>query len=122
MASVYIDEDLLDTLLEAARRKYPKEFFVLLEGRREGENFYITSFVYVPWKEGYRHAIIDLNNVPHGVIGSFHSHPTTPYPSREDITTFPFLGSVHLIAGYPFRKEDVRAYDVKGEEIRLIIT
>ncbi len=121
MASVYIDEDLLEALLEAARRKYPREFFVLLEGEKREEGFYITSFVYIPWKEGYHHAIIDLSQVPHGVIGSFHSHPGSPHPSKSDLASFPSLGHVHLIAGYPFTQENVKAFDVEGRELRIVV-
>ena len=121
MVSVYIDKDLLEALLEAARRKHPTEFFVLLEGERRGNDFYITSFVYVPWKEGFTHAIIDVYHVPSGIIGSFHSHPGSPLPSPEDIRTFPWIGYVHLIAGYPYTIEHVKAYDVNGKELRIVI-
>ncbi len=116
-----ISRDLLVSLLEAARRKFPMEFFSLLGGEVEGENVYITEVIYVPWKEGYHHAIFDLNQIPPGVVGSFHSHPSVAKPSSADIRSFPYLGYVHLIASYPFGIENVRAFDTGGREVRIRI-
>lgn len=119
VSEAIISREILLSLLEAARRKFPLEFFSLLGGRIDKGKVYITEVLYVPWREGYHHAVFDLNQIPPGVIGSFHSHPSVAKPSPADLRSFPYLGYVHLIAAYPFTVENVRAYDVKGREIRL---
>ncbi len=114
-----IRKDLLEGLLASARRKYPFEFFALLGGRKENNIVYLEEFYYIPWKEGYTHAIIDINHVPLHIMGSFHSHPTSSFPSPQDKTVFPFLGYVHLIAFPPFSLENVAAFNTEGKRIRL---
>ena len=118
---VFIEEDLLDALLEASKRKYPNEFFSLLGGEVHGDIVKVKEIIYIPWKEGRTHAIVDINAVPWDVVGSFHSHPGPPIPSSSDVGSFPWFGIVHIIAGYPFDRENVKAYDVNGREVEIIL-
>ncbi|NPA87055.1 MAG: metalloprotease [Candidatus Diapherotrites archaeon] len=120
VSEVWVPEDILEALLESARRKYPLEVLLFLGGRVKGEVAFVEEILYVPWIEGYSHAMPFLDQLPPGeVIGSFHSHPGSPLPSPEDLAFFVEVGVVHLIAGYPFRRRDVVAYDREGKRIRL---
>ena len=53
-------------------------------------------------------------------IGTVHSHPGgTAEPSVADLTNF--FGLVSLIIKWPYRDEDIFAWDSKGNQIEMTI-
>lgn len=116
-----IKKQVLDGIAEAAKNTYPKEFFALLGKDKNGV---IEELIIVPSTYGKTHVLVKSHLIPidSKIAGSVHSHPiNSSKPSKEDISSFPNFGEVHLIISWPFRIEDVKAYDVFGKEISWVI-
>ncbi|NPA76303.1 MAG: peptidase [Candidatus Diapherotrites archaeon] len=116
--TVEICREVLDGILDAARRMYPNEFFCLLGGEK-GDVYCVTELVYIPFRSGPTSAIFHVTDIPFddSIIGSAHSHPGPASPSAADIHSFPYAGWIHLIVGYPYSYETVRVYDARGREL-----
>ncbi len=115
-----IKEVALDFILETAKNNYPNEFAGLLRG--EGNT--ISEVLLLPgtrWNE--RSATLQMHMLPldPSVLGSVHSHPGPAIPSRADLDFFSRFGKVHIIAGYPFRFEDIRAFSPGGKLLRITV-
>ena len=120
---VVIRADVLDGILDAARRQYPKEFFCLLGGYWDGETAEVKEIVFIPFRNSEHYVLFNPYDIPvdSRIIGSAHSHPHASPPSRADRRTFPKTGWVHLIVYPPFDRTSVSAYDAKGRPIPLVI-
>jgi proteasome lid subunit RPN8/RPN11 len=52
--------------------------------------------------------------------GTVHSHSSPdPLPSPDDLLLFDKFGAVHLIVAFPYDLNSWKAYNHRGEEIRL---
>ena len=117
---VKIKREALALALHASKNTYPDEFIALLRDDDEGTIIHILVLPRSTYGSGF--SSIDFHMVPmfSGSCGSFHSHPVPDNrPSRGDRLFFSRLGKVHLIAGYPYREEDVKAYDKEGRPLLL---
>ncbi|MDN5358434.1 MAG: hypothetical protein PWP76_277 [Candidatus Diapherotrites archaeon] len=118
---VVIRSDVLEGILDAAKRHYPREFFCLLGGHWDGDSAFVDEIVYIPFKNGERSVVFNPYTIPIDgrIIGSAHSHPRASPPSRADRKTFPQTGWVHIIVYPPFDQLSVSAYDAAGRKIPL---
>lgn len=117
-----MDGELLEALLESARRLHPRETLLLLRGRKRGERVEVTEFLLPPFPaRGRDFASFPLHALPldPSLVGTAHSHPSGDLrPSAADLNRF--LGRVMVILGFPYRDEgDVAVYDGRGRRIPL---
>ncbi|MHC1636191.1 MAG: Mov34/MPN/PAD-1 family protein [Candidatus Methanospirareceae archaeon] len=115
-----IAKDTLDFILEVSKSVYPNEFVGLLSANGE----IITEVFLLPGTlSSSRNAIIRMDMMPLsvGYVGSVHSHPhyMADKPSEQDLIMFSKTGNYHIITFYPYREEDWRCYNSKGEEKEL---
>jgi proteasome lid subunit RPN8/RPN11 len=116
---VKIRRKAVEFILETAKAAYPREFVGLLRA----ENGAITEVLIFPGSEFRRNS---SSLYPHmvpldpSIVGSVHSHPGEPLPSRADLRFFE-RGKINIIAGYPYRPGDLAAYDARGKAVPLEI-
>ena len=120
---VVIRHDVLDGILQAAERQFPREFFCLLGGKVDGDVIRVDEILYIPFKNSDRYVLFNPYSIPINsrVVGSAHSHPRPSPPSLADRDAFLQTGFGHLIVFPPFNRLSVRAYDATGREIPLRI-
>ena len=119
-----VADDALSFALEASRETHPNEYMGLLRGedaRKLGldrDGTVITDVLVIPGTESNPvSATMKTSMIPNDrrSSGSVHSHPNgVLQPSDADLATFG-KGSVHIIIGYPYRRDDWQASDRKGE-------
>lgn len=112
-----ITETAVDFILESARGAYPREFVGLLRAK----DGIITEVLIIPGsKFGMNRSSIFTNMVPidPSIVGSVHSHPGRPIPSRADLNFFE-RGKLNIIAGYPYTFESLAAYNADGTPTKL---
>lgn len=110
---------VLNTILEAGKAQHPKEF----GGMLRMEDGVVTELVLLPGTvSGDSHAIFQMHMLPvdMSIIGTVHTHPSPlPYPSAADTELFERNGRLHIIAAWPYGRDDWRAYDHKSHMVRL---
>lgn len=113
-----IKKATIDSIIMAAKKVYPEEFFSMLGG----ENNIIKELVVVPAIYGENYSSYRLDMVPYDntIIGTVHSHPNNSNePSDADLLSFAKTGKVHLIIAYPYELNTIRAFDNKGRDIEI---
>lgn len=114
-----IEKEVIDLIIESAKVAHPNEF----AGALRAEDGVITTVLLVPGTvQGSRHAILRMNELPidRSVIGVVHSHPSnSARPSRADLNLFSKYGHTHIIIHQPYTEETWRAWDHRGDPIRL---
>lgn len=123
--TVSISRNLLEVILESARRLYPKETILLLRGKRKKNLIEISDFLVPPFATyGHGFSIIPLHMLPidPSIVGLMHSHPSGDLtPSTTDLNSF--FGNVFMIVGFPFENEEnVVVYNRNGGKLALQIT
>jgi len=124
-AKVVIRRELLDMILEGARRLHPRESIVLLRGRA-GRNGISISDVIIPplatYGRGFSGFASHMLPMDFSIIGVAHSHPSGILkPSVEDQNRS--MGRIMMIAGYPYGgAENVAFYSKSGEKLTLEVT
>lgn len=104
-----IEKRVLDTVLEAAKSTYPKEFIGILSGKDK----HIKELIVVPAVYGYTFSSYKPYLLPSDTsyLGTVHSHPSSNInPSDADKILFSKFGSIHLIVGYPFNYNKIAIY------------
>jgi proteasome lid subunit RPN8/RPN11 len=122
---ISIDKELLEAILEGARRLYPRETILLLRGRKSKKSIEISDLLVPPLaKYGRGFSSLPLHMLPmdFSIVGTAHSHPSgNLMPSHADLNHS--FGVVLLIAGFPFRNEkNVAVYNRSGEKLTLQVT
>ena len=116
-----IQRDVLRSILAWAGERHPNEIILLLRGQVEKEVARVDEFLFPPYASGGRgFAQFPVHMLPidFSVIGTIHSHPSgSPRPSPTDLNKF--YGKVMMILGYPYRVDCVRAYDSRGEPLKI---
>jgi len=114
-----IRKDTLDTILEASKSSYPKEFGAVLRA----EDKVITEILLLPGTlSGEQSAIFRLHMLPidFTVVGTAHSHPSRSFhPSGTDLGFFQRFGFIHIITAYPYGEDSWAAWDFYGNKIEL---
>lgn len=123
--TVSISHELLQTILEGARRLYPRETILLLRGKRKKNLVTVSEFVVPPFAtHGRNFANIPLHMLPmdFSIVGTVHSHPSGNLtPSSGDLNHF--FGTILMIVGFPYVNErNVAAYNCDGEKLTLQLT
>lgn len=119
-----IAAETLEFVLEASEQTHPNEYMGLLRGedaRRLGlerDGTVITDVLVIPGTESNPvSATVETSMIPNDMrsVGSVHSHPNGVLrPSDADLGTFT-KGSVHIIIGAPYGRDDWKAFDREGE-------
>ncbi|MCR4335080.1 MAG: Mov34/MPN/PAD-1 family protein [archaeon] len=113
-----IKNEVIESIIIAARNVYPDEFFSMLGGTEDK----ITELVIVPATFGENFSSYRLDLVPFdkNIIGTIHSHPSpNNNPSRADLESFAAKGKIHLIISHPYTLDTIRAYDTEGNRKQL---
>ena len=123
-----IAEETLEFVLQAAEDTHPNEYMGHLRATDasrlglEESGRVITDVLVIPGTESNSvSATVQTNQIPNdrSSVGSVHSHPNGVLrPSDADLDTFG-SGSVHIILGAPYRRNDWRAFDSRGEPREL---
>ncbi|MFD1645056.1 Mov34/MPN/PAD-1 family protein [Haloarchaeobius litoreus] len=121
---VGIARDTIEFALESAEDTHPNEYMGMLRGTpakhldMDQRGYVITDILVIPGtRSNPVSATVDSNMIPNDMrsLGSIHSHPNGVLrPSDEDLGTFT-SGTVHIIMGAPYGRNDWRAFDQHGE-------
>ncbi len=122
--TVSIPWELLDAILEGARRLHPRETILLLRGKKKNNEITISDLLVPPLANyGHGSAVIRFHMVPMdlSIIGTAHSHPSgVLLPSHTDLNQA--LGVLLIVVGYPYQDEkNVAAFDRHGESLHLSV-
>lgn len=122
--SISVSDELLQTILEGARRLYPREMILLLRGQKRKSELRISEVLVPPLAtHGPNFAEVRLHMLPmdFSIIGTVHSHPSGNLtPSHTDLNHL--FGIVLMIVGFPFTDErNAAAYNRNGEKLSLQI-
>jgi len=116
-----IEREVLEFILNVSRSRSPQEFAGVLRAK----NGVITEVLWPPETiSSGRSAVMKLHMLPidPSACGTVHSHPSgSASPSQEDLMLFAKYGRVHIIVAEPFNEHSWRAYDHRGNEIKLKI-
>lgn len=117
--------ELLQTILEGAKRLYPKESILFLRGKKRKDLVEITDLLVPPlatYGRGFAHIPLHMMPMDFSVVGTVHSHPSGSFrPSNTDLNHF--FGVTLMIAAFPFKNEtNVAVYDRSGQRLPLQVT
>ena len=121
-AGVVLKKELLDMILEGAKRLHPKETIVLLRGKAD-RGFVKVSEVLIPPLATYGKSFSSFPThmlpMDFSIVGVAHSHPSGSLrPSVGDLN-HPF-GKITLIIAFPYAgEENVAAYDRNGNLLAI---
>ena len=114
-----IKNAVVDSIIMASRNIYPKEFISMLGG---GDKT-IEELVILPAEFGDDFSSFRFDLAPifdKTIIGTVHSHPTSGNdPSFADLEAFRKTGQVHIIIGYPYALNTMKAFDNSGKIVPL---
>ncbi len=123
-----IAAETLEFTLRASEEAHPNEYMGLLRGEDardldlDRDGLVITDVLFIPGTETNPvSATVKNSAIPNDSreVGSVHSHPNGVLrPSDADLATFT-RGSVHVIIGAPYGRDDWRAFDSDGYETDL---
>ncbi len=123
-----IAEGALSFALEASRDAYPNEYMGYLRGEEarnlglDRDGLVISDVLVMPGTESNSvSATVKTSTVPNDIraVGSVHSHPNGVLrPSDTDLGTFQ-KGTVHIIIGAPYERNDWQAFDREGNPQQL---
>lgn len=119
-----ITPSLVRNICAAARATYPDEFISML-GVTKADSRTLSELVVVPAEFGKTHSSLRADLIPFDplIVGSIHSHPNEgALPSAADRNFFSRMGSIHIIAGYPYTFDNMRAYNSSGKRIPLALS
>jgi proteasome lid subunit RPN8/RPN11 len=117
---VYIEREVVEEIINIAKKSYPQEFAALLEGKIENNILKIDGLVFLPGEVSNEGAVMKVFMKPiiTGTIGSVHSHPgINAIPSEADYYFFSKNGLVHFIIAEPYNEDSMLAYDILGQPI-----
>ncbi|NHX41359.1 MULTISPECIES: Mov34/MPN/PAD-1 family protein [Haloarcula] len=123
-----IAESALEFALAASEEAHPNEYMGFLRGDDasklglDEDGTVLTDVLVIPGTESNPvSATVKTSMVPNDMraAGSIHSHPNGVLkPSDADLATFG-RGDVHIIVGYPYGRDDWKAFDSDGTEVEL---
>jgi len=114
-----IDRETLRFILKASRSIHPREFAGVL--RAAGD--VIKEVLLLPGTiSSDESAVLRLHMLPidPSACGTVHSHPSpSASPSRGDLALFSKFGYVHIVAAFPYDESSWKAYNHRGQGIKL---
>jgi len=119
---VILKSELLEMILEGAKRLHPKESIVLLRGKVEKEGIRVSDVLIPPFAtygRGFSSFPGHMLPMDFSIVGVAHSHPSGSLkPSVGDQNLS--MGRIMLIVGFPYAgKENARVYNKQGESLVL---
>jgi proteasome lid subunit RPN8/RPN11 len=122
---VFIKKELLDMILEGAKRLHPKETIVLLRGKVNREAVTVNDVLIPPlatYGKGFSSFPTHMLPMDFSIVGIAHSHPSGSLePSVEDQNLS--IGRIMLIVVFPYNgKENVAVYSRKEGKLSLEVT
>jgi len=122
---VVIKKELLDMILEGAKRLHPKETIVLLRGKMNRAAVTISDVLIPPlatYGKGFSSFPTHMLPMDFSIVGIAHSHPSGSLePSMEDQNLS--MGRIMLIVVFPYNgKENVAVYSRKEGKLSLEVT
>lgn len=117
--------EVLEMILESARRLHPKETILLLRGKAS-KNLINISEVLIPplatYGNGFSSFKTHMLPIDFSIVGLAHSHPSGNLkPSAEDQNHF--MGKIMFIVAFPYQgKESTAVYSRMGEKLALEVT
>ncbi len=120
--AVLISEELLQAILDGARRLYPKEMILLLRGKKTKTDLVVSELIVPPlatYGLGFAGIRVHMLPMDFSIVGTVHSHPSgNVMPSPADLNHF--FGSILMIVGFPYTNEsNVAVYNCDGEKLVL---
>jgi proteasome lid subunit RPN8/RPN11 len=117
-----MDEELLQMILEGARRLYPREMILLLRGEKTKNTVKVSELLVPPLATHSLHSAgfrLHMLPIDLSIVGTVHSHPSGNLtPSTADLNHF--FGVVLMITGFPFAdQQNVAVYNRDGEKLAL---
>jgi proteasome lid subunit RPN8/RPN11 len=119
-----ISQKLIAAMLEFARSIHPHEIILLLRGKIKKTEIIVEEFLLPPFATyGKSFSEFPLHVLPidFSIVGTAHSHPSgINEPSIRDINNF--YSRIMLILAYPYQKNNVKAFNSRGEIISLEVS
>jgi len=117
---IFVEQDVLETVLSYAQMLHPRECILLLKGKADKHKLLINDTQIPPFAtHGNNFSGFPLNRLPidFSVVGVAHSHPSGGLgPSVVDLNKF--YGRIMLITAYPYASEqNVAIFDRDGASL-----
>ena len=120
---ITIKRDAMDGIISYCKIKHPNEAILIVKGKSRKGSIVVDGLVIPPFSHsgptfaGFPHSFLPFDM---SYVGTVHSHPGgTAEPSVTDLNNF--FGLVSLIIKWPYRDEDIFAWNSKGEGIELTV-
>lgn len=120
---VSLKKDVVDSISSYCKIKHPNESILILKGKSKNGKILIDGLVIPPFSHtgptfaGFPHSFLPFDL---SYVGIVHSHPSgSAEPSLTDLHNF--FGLVSLIVQFPYKDEDIYAWDSKGNAVNLEI-
>ncbi len=120
---IQIKKQVVTKIMLFARGSYPKEFIAILKGEVKDKVVIIDDVMYQQYSSSVVSTSMRMNlPVSSGSVGTVHSHPShNSRPSQADLQSFSKRGLVHFIINFPYRVNDLRAYNSQGDVLEFDI-
>lgn len=120
---VTISRKAMDGIISYCKMNHPNEAILILKGKSRKGNIMVNDLVIPPFSHsgptfaGFPHSFLPFDL---SYVGTVHSHPGgSAEPSLTDLNNF--FGLVSVIIKWPYKDEDIFAWDSKGGSIDLTI-
>ena len=121
--SVFIERQVIQTIVEFAKRAHPNEFTAYLQGRITNRVLYVKGILYEHYHATENQAVISTNlPLLHEVVGTVHSHPSmSNLPSSVDKRGLFKMGLVNIIICQLYSFGRVAMYDGNARPLDFTI-
>lgn len=120
---VTISREAMDGIISYSKIRHPNEAILIVKGKSRDGHITVDGLVIPPFSHsgptfaGFPHSFLPFDM---SYVGTVHSHPGgTAEPSVTDLNNF--FGLVSLIIKWPYRDQDIFAWNSKGDGIELAI-
>ena len=120
---VTISREAMDSIISYSKIRHPNEAILIVKGKSRDGHIMVDGLVIPPFSHsgptfaGFPHSFLPFDM---SYVGTVHSHPGgTAEPSVTDLNNF--FGLVSLIIKWPYRDQDIFAWNSKGDGIELSI-
>ena len=120
---VTISREAMDGIISYSKIRHPNEAILIVKGKSRDGHITVDGLVIPPFSHsgptfaGFPHSFLPFDM---SYVGTVHSHPGgTAEPSLTDLNNF--FGLVSLIIKWPYRDQDIFAWNSKGDGIELSI-
>lgn len=120
---VTISREAMDGIISYSKIRHPNEAILIVKGKSRDGHITVDGLVIPPFSHsgptfaGFPHSFLPFDM---SYVGTVHSHPGgTAEPSVTDLNNF--FGLVSLIIKWPYRDQDIFAWNSKGDGIELSI-